>query len=273
MANERNEFKEEAIDWVIVEMNSNDGPYVSRFRGTKDALKERLVEYIVQDYLDNPEDIETFTKSVDEITERGSEICASQIYKDYRIDYYAKPLEKVHEFILTRKKSLVTRPLCPKDIEKYAKVAKAMDEASGAHIADDPERDWNDENQKYFGSFTNRGGRDSDYYDLVGYCTIGRADVYETNKVEEVINHPFYTKDSYSLSDVFVKEYDRDQYIGRQMVLHAIAYKRLMDGSGEAVFATITNDSDIYFFETLGFQLIPSTNETCWYMVLPPSRL
>lgn len=82
---------------------------------------------------------------------------------------------------------------------------------------------------------------------LVGYCTLGCADVIE----DEVGDWPGYCNDSMLLSDVFILPEYRHKGLGRMMI--QTLFEKSEDAKSNLVFIGLLDDALQSFYEPLGF--------------------
>lgn len=88
--------------------------------------------------------------------------------------------------------------------------------------------------------------------ELIGYCTIGCADVLYEDPV--VANYPGYCCDSFLLSDVFIKPEEQGQGYAVFMVNEAV--KMRTEYEKELVFLTLLDDDLSHLYEKCGFEVI-----------------
>ena len=101
---------------------------------------------------------------------------------------------------------------------------------------------------------------------LVGFCTIGCADVIDD--IEAVATYPGFNGDSLLLSDVFVLPEHRAKGYGSSLVREAIKMKWASEKKNELVFIEPWDDEVKRFYDKLGFSSITDD-----IMVLKPSAL
>lgn len=104
---------------------------------------------------------------------------------------------------------------------------------------------------------------------LVGYCTLGSADI---GMPKSVWSHPAYSKEeSLILSDVYIDPKYRRNGLAQKLIKEAIRQKYKANGKKSSVFLTCFEDYQKELYEKLGFSLIEEDNTGCW-MVYIPSR-
>ncbi len=128
---------------------------------------------------------------------------------------------------------LVVRSLNEEDFD----IVKALDERSGNSLADMMDCD-----DYGFGLFKDDV--------LIGYCSVGGADVYE----DDIENYPGYTDDSLLLGDVFVVPEEAGKGFGSILVDEAI--KLATENNKELVFCPLLDNNLVNFYEKLGFKVI-----------------
>lgn len=78
-------------NWIIgVCCTESDGVFIYRIYGSREQVKEKLLELVKQDQESNLESWDYGTETVEDIEERGlNELYAYGCYADYHIDYSA----------------------------------------------------------------------------------------------------------------------------------------------------------------------------------------
>lgn len=88
---------------------------------------------------------------------------------------------------------------------------------------------------------------------LIGYCTLGNADVCDGR----IQSYPGFTNDALLLSNLYIRPEFRGLYYGSDLVEEAI---KLQNTANEHVFLEIMDESLISFYEKHGFHMIPGSD-------------
>ena len=88
---------------------------------------------------------------------------------------------------------------------------------------------------------------------LIGYCTLGNADVCDGR----IRSYPGFINDALLLSDLYIRPEFRGFYYGSDLVEEAI---KLQNSANEHVFLEILDESIISFYEKCGFHMIPGSD-------------
>lgn len=84
------------MDWIIGQCNTSlDGISFFRFSGTKEEVKQKLVDLIAADKKLYKDDWEFGCGEVEDIKEEYGECYGYGCYHDFHIDYTATPLENI----------------------------------------------------------------------------------------------------------------------------------------------------------------------------------
>jgi len=84
---------------------------------------------------------------------------------------------------------------------------------------------------------------------LIGYCTLGYADIFE-----EIKTYQGYKDDSILLSDVFVLPHFRGQGVATNLINNAI--KKHSETQNNLIFLTLLESGLQYFYRKLNFKCI-----------------
>lgn len=89
----------DCYDWIIGICNSaNDGVKLLRFYGTKDDVKEKLLQLVLEDRENDSENWDFGCETLEHIQDEhyGYEFYGYGCYHDYHIDYTAREFAHVH---------------------------------------------------------------------------------------------------------------------------------------------------------------------------------
>lgn len=102
---------------------------------------------------------------------------------------------------------------------------------------------------------------------LVGYCTLGGADV---GMPKSVWSHPAYSKEeSLILSDVYIDPKYRRNGLAQKMIKEAIIQKHRTNGKPSSIFLNCFEGYQKNLYKKLGFEIIEEDNTGCWMMYIP----